>query len=31
MRRIAFFALTAASLTACSMDSIGLPGSVAGT
>ena len=31
MRRIAFFALTAASLSACSMDSIGLPGSVAGT
>ena len=31
MRRIAFFALTAASLSACSMDSIGMPGSVAGT
>ena len=31
MRRIAFFALTAASLTACSMDSLGLPTNVAGT
>jgi hypothetical protein len=31
MRRIAFFALTAASLTACSMDSLGPSGSVAGT
>jgi len=31
MRRFAFFVLTAASLTACSMDSLGLPGSVAGT
>jgi hypothetical protein len=31
MRRIAFFALTAAFLSACSLDSIGLPGSVAGT
>ena len=31
MRRFVFFALTAASLTACSMDSLGLPGSVTGT
>ena len=31
MRRIAFFALTAASLTACSMDTLGPSGSVAGT
>lgn len=31
MRRIAFFALTAASLSACSMDSLGPSGNVAGT
>ncbi len=31
MRRIAFFALTAASLSACSIDSVGPSGSVAGT
>ena len=31
MRRIAFFALTAASLSACSIDSLGPSGSVAGT
>ncbi len=31
MRRIAFFALTAASLSACTMDSLGPSGSVAGT
>jgi len=31
MRRIAFFALTAASLSACSLDSVGPSGSVAGT
>jgi hypothetical protein len=31
MRRIAFFALAAASLSACSMDSLGPSGSVAGT
>jgi hypothetical protein len=31
MRRIAFFALTAASLAACSMDSLGPSGNVAGT
>ena len=31
MRRIAFFALTAASLSACSLDSVGPSGSVTGT
>ena len=31
MRRLAFFALTAASLSACSMDSLGPSGNVAGT
>jgi hypothetical protein len=31
MRRIALFALTAASLSACSMDSLGPSGNVAGT
>ena len=31
MRRIAFFALTAASLCACSLDSVGPSGSVTGT
>jgi hypothetical protein len=31
MRRIAFFALTAASLSACSMDSLGPSGDVTGT
>jgi hypothetical protein len=31
MRRIAFFALTAASLSACSLDSVGPSGGVTGT
>ena len=31
MRRIAFYALTAASLSACTMDTLGPSGSVAGT
>jgi hypothetical protein len=31
MRRIAFFALTAASLSACSLDSVGPSGSMTGT
>jgi hypothetical protein len=31
MRRIVFFALTAAALSACSMDSLGPSGNVAGT